>query len=98
MRRYLECGVLRRFWFLESKAAKNAALHEDPVMAKTALKLAPNKTVRILIVDDHPLVRRGLRDLIGSEPDWEVCGEADGAPEAMALVGRLHPDLVLIDI
>jgi DNA-binding NarL/FixJ family response regulator len=57
-----------------------------------------NKTIRIFIVDDHPLVRRGLRDLLRGEPDIEVCGEADGAPEAMALVSRLHPDLVLIDI
>jgi len=68
-------------------------------MIKTEGKApAKNKIIRILIVDDHPLVRRGLRDLLRSEPDLEVCGEADGAPEAMALVSRLHPDLVLIDI
>ena len=68
-------------------------------MIKTERKApAKNKTTRILIVDDHPLVRRGLRDLLRGEPDMEVCGEADGAPEAMALVSRLHPNLVLIDI
>jgi len=67
-------------------------------MLKTERKPVPKKAVRILIVDDHPLVRRGLRDLIAGEPDLQVCGEADGAPEAMAQVNRLNPDLVLVDI
>jgi DNA-binding NarL/FixJ family response regulator len=67
-------------------------------MVRTERKAAAKKAVRILIVDDHPLVRRGIRDLIRSDPDLEVCGEAEGAPEAMALLGQSHPDLVLVDI
>jgi len=53
---------------------------------------------RILIVDDHPLVRRGLGGLIASEPDLEVVGEAAGATEALELLESLKPDLMVIDI
>ena len=56
------------------------------------------KATRILIVDDHPLVRRGLAEVISHEPDWEVCGEAATASEALRLVSELAPDLVTIDI
>jgi DNA-binding NarL/FixJ family response regulator len=56
------------------------------------------RRARILIVDDHPIVRRGLRQLIGSEPDLEVCGEAADAPDAMQKVVETHPDLVIVDI
>jgi DNA-binding NarL/FixJ family response regulator len=58
----------------------------------------PNNPARILIVDDHPIVRRGLAQLIGDEPDLEVCGEAGDVPEALRLVNETQPDLVLIDI
>ncbi len=64
----------------------------------TKQKSAPGSKTRILIVDDHPLIRRGLRELISVEPDLQVCGEAVEAPEAMVLVDRLQPQLVLIDI
>jgi DNA-binding NarL/FixJ family response regulator len=67
-------------------------------MISTAWKALGKKAIDVLIVDDHPLVRRGLRDLIHSEPDLKICGEADEAPEAMRLVNRLNPDLVLIDL
>jgi DNA-binding NarL/FixJ family response regulator len=53
---------------------------------------------RILIVEDHPVVRRGLVELINAEPDLKVCGEADDAPAAVQLLGQVHPDLVVIDI
>lgn len=58
---------------------------------------APTKS-RILIVDDHPLVRRGLSELINREADMEVCGEAEDAPEAMQSVAKLKPELVIVDI
>ena len=67
-------------------------------MVKTERRPQTKKAVRILIVDDHPLVRRGIRDLIRSDAELDVVGEAEGAPDAMALVSKLHPDLVLIDI
>lgn len=54
--------------------------------------------IRILLVDDHPLMRRGMRVLIEQQGRFEVCAEADNAPEAIDLVRRLKPDLTIVDI
>ncbi|HTN76890.1 MAG TPA: response regulator transcription factor [Pirellulaceae bacterium] len=54
--------------------------------------------VKILVVDDHPLVRQGLSMRIEMEPDWEVCGEAAGVDDALSLAAQTNPDLMLIDI
>lgn len=54
--------------------------------------------VRILIVDDHPLVREGLALRISLHPEWEVCGEAATEDEAYTLVNELKPELVLVDL
>ncbi len=53
---------------------------------------------RILIVDDHPIVREGLAARIGRQADLEVCGEAGDVGEAVELVRTHQPDLVIIDI
>lgn len=53
---------------------------------------------RILIVDDHPMMRQGLAQLIGAEPDLATCGEAENAERALDMIGVLKPDLVLADI
>lgn len=53
---------------------------------------------KILIVDDHSLVRSGLSDLLNSQADLEVCGEAEDAATAVGLVREKHPDLAIIDI
>jgi DNA-binding NarL/FixJ family response regulator len=53
---------------------------------------------RVLIVDDHPLVRTGFVQLISDEPDLEVCGEAADENEALEIVAAAHPDLVIIDL
>ncbi|MCA9062314.1 MAG: response regulator transcription factor [Planctomycetaceae bacterium] len=58
----------------------------------------PHRPARILIVDDHPLVREGLAARIALHPDLEVCGEAASEDEAIALVAQTGPDLVLVDI
>ncbi len=58
----------------------------------------PSPSARILIVDDHPLFRQGLRQLIDHEPGWSVCGEAADAEEAARLVHETKPDLVIVDI
>jgi DNA-binding NarL/FixJ family response regulator len=56
------------------------------------------RTMRILIVDDHPIVRQGLALLIANEPDLEVCGEAADAAEAIQLLTTARPDLIVVDI
>jgi DNA-binding NarL/FixJ family response regulator len=62
---------------------------------KTSSKSGKTK---ILIVDDHPMMRQGLGLLIENEPDLAVCGEAERAHEALDAVQKLQPDLVLVDI
>ncbi len=56
------------------------------------------KQKRILLVDDHPLMRRGQADLLNREPDLKVCGEAGSAREAIEAIPKLKPDLVLVDM
>src|SRR6516164_5169937 len=55
-------------------------------------------TTRILIVDDHPLVREGLIGLLAAQSDFVVCGEAAGVAEARELVLSTKPDVVIIDL
>jgi DNA-binding NarL/FixJ family response regulator len=54
--------------------------------------------MRILIVDDHPIVRLGIRQMITSEPDLEICAEADSAQAAMAAVHEAQPHVAIIDL
>ncbi len=64
-------------------------------------KLVLPKTVvqkKILIVDDHPMMREGLRGVINREPDLIVCGEVETAHQAVDAVPKLAPDLVLVDV
>src|ERR1022692_2186164 len=66
-----------------------------------ARKPSPPKAAmqkRILIVDDHPLMREGLRGTINREPDMMVCGEAESAHQALAAIPKLAPDLALVDV
>jgi DNA-binding NarL/FixJ family response regulator len=61
-------------------------------------KCAPPDAKRIVIVDDHPLFRKGLEQLIHSDGAFAVCGEAGNAPEAMDVIRKLDPDLVIVDL
>jgi len=54
--------------------------------------------IRILLADDHPVVREGIRGMLQGYDDIEVVGQAGSGPEAVALVAELHPDLVLMDL
>ena len=55
------------------------------------------KSLRILLADDHELVRQGLRSLIEGQPGWRVCGEATTGREAIAKTRELRPDIVVMD-
>ena len=54
--------------------------------------------VRILIADDHEVVRQGIRTILAARPEWEICGEAVNGQEAVTLAGELNPDAVIMDI
>ncbi len=68
-------------------------------MEKKATKAQRGSTkYRIVLVDDHPIVRRGLAMLIEDESDMEVIGEAGEAAEAVSMIDKLKPDLAVIDV
>jgi two-component system, NarL family, response regulator DevR len=68
-------------------------------MTRTAAtRTAKRAPVRILVVDDHTIVRQGLRSILDLEPDFTVVGEAANAAQAVAAAGRLRPDVVLLDL
>src|SRR5438270_495637 len=54
--------------------------------------------IRVLVVDDHPIVRQGLVSVLSDEDDLEVVGEAGSGREAVARIQRLQPDVVLLDL
>jgi DNA-binding NarL/FixJ family response regulator len=54
--------------------------------------------IRIVLVDDHAVVRSGYRRLLSAEPDFDVVGEASSAPEANALVQQVRPDVAIVDL
>jgi len=54
--------------------------------------------VKILVADDHELVRRGVRALLESQPGWEVCAESSTGRDAVEKTKRLMPDVVILDL
>ncbi len=60
--------------------------------------MIPRKKARILIVDDHPIVRRGLRELVQDEEDLEVCAEASDVNSALDAVSASAPDVIVVDL
>lgn len=69
--------------------------HEIEANGDCALK---TEAVRIVIADDHEIFRRGLRSLLESHDDWQVCGEAVDGQEAVERVRELKPDVVVLDV
>jgi DNA-binding NarL/FixJ family response regulator len=57
-----------------------------------------SRPIQILLVDDHPVVRDGLRAMLGLQPDFQIVGEATNGVEAVQQVGQLRPDVILLDL
>lgn len=53
---------------------------------------------RVLIVDDHEIVREGVRRILERQEDWDICGEASNGQDALRLNGTLKPDVIIMDI
>lgn len=79
------------------RSAKTARL---PRPAKSARRPRPanGRRIRLLLVDDHPVVREGLRSCLAAHPDLHIVGEAASGEEALLKATRLKPDVVLMDI
>jgi DNA-binding NarL/FixJ family response regulator len=60
--------------------------------------MSPSYPIRIALVDDHALVRDGIRALLAVRPSFDVVGEAEDGPEALELCSRVAPDILLVDI
>lgn len=67
-------------------------------MIRPKRRVRESAQARLLVVDDHPLVRSGFVDLLSSEPDLDVCGEAAEEEEALELALILEPDLMIVDV
>ena len=53
---------------------------------------------RVLVVDDHAAIRRGVQGILSTYPEWDLCGEADNGQDAIRLAGELAPEVVIMDI
>jgi DNA-binding NarL/FixJ family response regulator len=58
----------------------------------------PTEPIRVLVADDHPVFRRGMRAILSAEPGTELVGEATDGEEAVALASKLRPDVILMDL
>ena len=74
----------------------NLAARATPKAARKSE--SPQQKARLVLVDDHAIVRHGLAQVIGRETDMEVCGEASNAGDALQLIATTKPDLVIIDL
>jgi DNA-binding NarL/FixJ family response regulator len=67
-------------------------------MTEPTRETPQNRPVRILIADDHALMREGVRTILSNNPEWEICGEAEDGQEAVEKFRSLKPDLIILDI
>ena len=81
-----------------TETAEEIAESAAGAQAESAESRTGSKKKRILIADDHEIVRRGVRTMLQSEKNWEICGEAIDGKEALDKAAALRPDLVILDI
>ncbi len=53
---------------------------------------------RVLVVDDHAVIRRGVQGILCAYPEWELCGEAENGQEAIKLAELLKPEIIIMDV
>jgi DNA-binding NarL/FixJ family response regulator len=75
-----------------------SASKKEPVQKESAPKEPAAGRKKILVVDDHPIMRAGLTQLIAEESDLVLCGEAEDIPGALKAIEKLQPDLAVVDI
>src|SRR5512135_3640588 len=100
-------GILKKAFSVSSLCESAGTISQNVMSAKTPSRGrgAPVKAqdaetakARILVVDDHPIVREGLVRVIDQTPDLIVCGHAENIPQAVVLLDNSKPDLVIVDI
>ena len=57
-----------------------------------------SETIRLVLIEDHEMVRAGFQMLLGAQPDMEIVGEAESGAEGLAIVAEMRPDVVLLDV
>ncbi len=73
-------------------------MQRQTMARKKQSEQTPENKTRILIVDDHPIVRQGLAELVNHEDDLVVCGQAEDSHEALRAIGELNPNMAVVDI
>ena len=67
-------------------------------MASTTVYGSPHPRIRVLVADDHEVMRLGIRNLLEVQPGWSVCAEANNGQEALEKTVQYHPDVIIMDI
>src|SRR5208337_3810415 len=82
----------------EARSGSRRRKLTERIMAPAKQNQAKDTRKRVLLVDDHAVVRYGMAQLINQESDLVVCGEEEDAANALSAIGKLRPDLVIADI
>ena len=67
-------------------------------MVTTTVYGSPHPRVRVLVADDHEVMRLGIRNLLEVQPGWSICAEANNGQEALEKALQFHPDVIIMDI
>lgn len=92
---FVSAGGLRKYPFSPLFVRPSGGYGPKMTEAGTALRAHP---LRVVLVDDHAMIRQGLRSLLETAADVEVSGEAGGLADALDVIQRSHPDVVLLDL